>query len=401
MKKVLFVISYLDKGGTERALSNITMNFPKEFEIEILVNSDKVVDYPYKGRIISLGIDEKPRTGSALFQLGVLIKRVKKLRILKKQNHYAACISFLDSANIANIISGKKYCKTIVSVRNSLKEQQKLPQYKYIVNPLVRIFYNSADQIVAVSKGIEWELINFFRLNADKVLTIENGYNIDEICCQGNIPLENTMLSYTQGKKVIVTSGRLSEQKGQWHLIRAFAKVLEQVSDAVLIVLGTGSLEQYLKDVAQKCRVADRILFVGYTSNPYQYVSKADVFVMTSLYEGFPNALAEAVCLGIPCIATDFQTGSREILSPELLNQTDNIRDVQLAEYGILTPVCSGKRYSGNEELEDAEIKVAEAIKILLVDKETNKKYRIQSKIRSESLGIDFTVRKWTSIINE
>lgn len=166
MKRVLFVISYLDKGGAERVLSNITIHFPQEWDIDILVNDDRVIDYPFRGSILTLGIKENPKTDSVFFQLKVLLKRIRRLRQLKKRGNYQACVSFLDSANVANILSGKRFCRIILSVHSSLKQSAKLPQYKYIVNPLVRLLYNYADRIVAVSEGVRKELVNYLGLRS-------------------------------------------------------------------------------------------------------------------------------------------------------------------------------------------------------------------------------------------
>ena len=84
-KKILFVIPYLAKGGAEKILSNITIHFPGEWEIDILVNDDQVIDYPFKGNIITLGVTEKPKLNSVLFQFRVFLKRIRKLRKLKKE----------------------------------------------------------------------------------------------------------------------------------------------------------------------------------------------------------------------------------------------------------------------------------------------------------------------------
>ena len=168
MKKVLFVIPYLVEGGAERALSNITTHFPPEWHIDILVNDDTVVDYSYKGTILTLGFTGKMRTDSVLFQFRVFLRRVRRLRDLKKNGDYQACVSFLDSANIANVLSGRRYCRTVLSVRISLKQSAVKPQYKYVVNPLVKALYGFADKIVAVSAGIREELILDFGLKKEK-----------------------------------------------------------------------------------------------------------------------------------------------------------------------------------------------------------------------------------------
>lgn len=394
MKKILFVISYLDKGGSERALSNITTHFPDDYQIDILVNSDKVIDYPYKANIISMGLDEKPKTGSVLFQLKVLMKRLSWLRKLKSSGEYIACISFLDSANVANILACRKKCKTIVSVRNSLKKQSKLPQYKYIVNPLVKALYNKADKIVACSKGIENELISIYKLKQDKVTTIENGYDIDDIKKKAEESIEPDIKEKISGKKLIVTVGRLTYQKGQWHLIRAFNKLLEEYPDSVLMIIGTGELEGYLKSLVKSYNIEDKVIFTGYTDNPFKYEKHADVFVLPSLYEGFPNALAEAVCLGIPCVTADFETGAREILAPELVGSDEVIDKVTVTRRGVLTPVCSGVKYAFGDVLENNEIELFEGVRRVF------SKNEIELHNCQESfLDIILCINKWKNVI--
>lgn len=399
MKKVLFIISSLGKGGAERALSNLTLHFPDEWQIDILLNSAKLVEYPYRGNILTLEMNETPKMDSILYHFRLLVKRIIRLRRLKKQNEYTACISFLDSANIANILSGKRKCKVIVSARSSLVRQSKLPQYKYVVNPLVKLFYNYADKIVAVSEGIKEELIKHYRLKEEKVIAIGNGYDISEITKKAaEIPDEKEIFLTN---KVIITVGRLSEEKAQWHLIRAFKEVLKKEQQVKLFVLGIGPLERYLKQLTEELDLKEHVFFKGFVKNPYQYIARSQVFIMPSMYEGFPNALAEAVCLGVPCVATDFHTGAREILAPDIKVQEGMIEEITEAEYGILTPICSGIQYKGSEPLEYQEQCLAEAILLLLQNNEKNVEYVKKSYLRSETLGIDRTVQKWVEIIEQ
>ena len=119
MKKVLFLISKLTGGGAERALCNLTLGFPKDVEIDILVNSESDEDYPHAGNVISLGMPKRNKL-SLGYQMIALIRRYYMLVKFKKSKNYDACISFMDSANIANILTGKKYCKTILSRRSWL-----------------------------------------------------------------------------------------------------------------------------------------------------------------------------------------------------------------------------------------------------------------------------------------
>lgn len=399
-KKILFVIPYLANGGAERALSNIIMHFPEEWEIDIVINSDQRIDYSYRGNLITLGIDEKPKTSSVFFQAKAFLKRWRKLRMLKKKNHYLACISFLDSANVANILSGENYCKVVVSVRSSLANQSVLPQYKYIVNPLVRLFYNKADKVVAVSKGSGTELNEVYHIQRQKIEVIGNGYDVKEIYRDAQQEIEQEFQEKMKNKMVFVTFGRLEKVKGHIHLLKAFARVAKQRKDVILLIVGDGSERIRLQNLVAASEIKNKVIFVGYQRNPYKYVSRANIFVIPSLYEGFPNALAEAVCMKIPCIATDFQTGAREIIAPELLNSKKAIEKMTLAEYGIITPLCSENKCTDIEEtLQKAEQELVKAMILLLDDNDLYEYYKSKMAQRSQELDIYSVVKRWINVI--
>lgn len=400
MKKLLFVIPYLVEGGAERALSNITIHFPADWDIDILVNDDTIVDYLFKGNIITLGIRGEAKTDSVVFQFRAFLKRVNKLRSLKNTENYVACISFLDSANVANILTGNRHCKTIISVRTSLKQSAKRPQYKYIVNPLAKMLYNMADKVVAVSEGVREELITAFKLKNQNIITIENGYNLADLQSQAQKELVYKDKVNLDSKRIIVTTGRLSEEKGQWHLIRAFTEVIRKIPDALLVIIGSGEMEGYLKLLARLCGIERNIYFTGHVSNPYQYLYKAEFFVLPSMREGFPNALAEAICVGLPCISTDFRAGARELLAPAMDVQGSGVDRIVETEYGILTPLCSGRQYQDLQEpLEWAEQCLAEAMIKLLTDDDKRNEYREKSKIRRETLRIEAMINRWIEVI--
>ena len=399
-KCVLFVIPYLYEGGAQRALSNIEMNFPDDWEVETLVNSEYKKAFPVKGKVHSLEISEKPKTGSVLFQFRVFLKRIIKLKELKQTGRYDACISMSDSASIANILSGNKHCKTIISVRVSLLASARLPQYKYVVNPLAKLFYNLADTVVACSEELRKELVEEFGIKSSKVIAISNGYDFDKINRLSLEELDDDTKNFVNDKKVIFNAGRLSIQKGQGHLIRAFKRVKEAVPNTVLVIAGEGEQEDYLKTLISDLGLNDSVRLVGHISNVYKYLKRADVFAFPSLFEGFPNALAEAICVGVPCIATDFRTGAREILAPELMNDDKPITEVYYGRYGVISPLCSDKLLMESDELEIQERLLADALVDLLNDDANTNHYRTQCVIRRKSLDIKEAVKTWVTTVS-
>lgn len=404
MKRVLFVIPYLSEGGAQRAISNIVRNLPDDWETDILVNSELSRKYPIKGNVISLNIDKHARTSSLWSQISSFCKRVFYLRKLKDKNEYKACVSFIDSANVANILSsrlgGNKEMKTIVSVRTSLREASKRQvQYRFIVRPLARILYRKADIVVSASEELRRELIDDLKIDKDRVVAITNGFDINEIRQLSKEDLDIVYKERLSGKRIVFTAGRLNIAKNQWHLIRAFSYVKRAIPNSVLVIAGTGELEDYLKGIAEGLGLIEDVIFLGFEKNVYRYSFNSDVFVLPSAFEGFPNALGEALCVGVPCIATDFKTGARELLAPELLFDNTVVEKVTECKYGILTPVCSGIKYGVNDTLEKAEIELANSIIRLISEDQTSKKYRRMSAKRAEDLDIKSAVKKWIDII--
>lgn len=400
MNKVLFCIPYLYGGGSERALSNITTHFPDDWDIDILCNSDTKIGYEYRGNIISLGCERPDNVMSIWFQFKVFLKRCKKLRELKKQNGYKACISFIDSANIANVLSGKKHCKVFVSVRTSLKKSAYLPQYKYIVNPLARLFYNHANQVIAVSEGVKKELIEYVKISSGKITVIRNGYDIAEIENKAKDITDEDIVSRIRKHPTVINVGRLDNAKGQWHLIRAFNKVLETIPEALLVIVGDGGQREYLDSLIDDYNLKDKVIITGFASNPFQYVDSAKVFVMSSIFEGYPNALCEAICLGIPCIAADFISGAREIIAPQLVGTEDQVLEALDSEYGIIIPNLTGEHYKASDSLDVPESIMADAIIDVLQNEEKREQLRQKSMKRRENLSINSFIDEWMGCID-
>lgn len=284
-------------------------------------------------------------------------------------------------------------------MRLSMTSEKSGLLYRLSALPLMKLLYNHADKIVAVSREIEQDAKARFHIPDEKITTIVNGYDVAKIAEQAQRKPENAMPF--EGKRLVVTVGRLDSQKGQWHLIRAFAEVAAREPDVLLCVVGIGDCEPYLKRLIELYHLEKQVLLAGFSDNPFWYDAQAEVFVLPSMYEGFPNALAEAVCCGAPCIATDFHSGAREILAPEMDVMGAQVTEITETSYGILTPLCSGTMYKGTEPLEVAEQQLAEAILLLLQDKEKNQHYRDQSLKRRDMLGIQAVVQDWIRVMEE
>ena len=401
MPKIAIVINSLKNGGAERTVSNLTTNFPEDYEIDILLNNSSEIDYPYRGNIISLDLKpskDKLRIG---YQCVALFRRLSKLRNIKKHSNYQAVISFSESANIANILTGNKYCKVIVSVRVNLSRSADNKLYKYFGFPLVRKLYNRADKVVAVSKGVECDLIDNFGIHKEKVITIANGCDLDRLQKLADEQISEKEKEILKKENVIISMGRLEHQKGQWHLIRALSVLKQKGISFKLLVFGNGGLECYLKGLVHSLRLDENVIFMGFCENPFRVIKRARAYVLPSLYEGMGNTLIEALACGIPCISTDHDSGAREIFAPDTDVRYKVKGNIEYAKYGILVPALDGIEYNYDDAITDEEMILANAIENILMDSNLEELYRKSSFIRAKEFELSKCINQWIAVILE
>lgn len=392
--RLLFIISSLHAGGAQRVLSNLVTNLPENWDIDILINSAEKLTYSYRGNLIDLKIKLPSDLNNIFYQFKVFVRRFSALRKLKKERSYTACISFLESANIVNVLTGNKYCKTILTVHNCLS-QDKSFTYKCI-NSVIRFFHNHADCVVAVSKGVEYDLIKNLGVRKDIVTTIWNGFPLEEIKKRAGLRSERQL---GKNQFTYITVGRCEQQKSQWHLVRAFAHLAKKYDDCRLVVLGEGVLMPYLEQLISAYKIEDSVSLKGFIDNPFAELINADAFVLPSLWEGLPSVIIEAMACSLPVIATDFRSGAREILAPDTDVSFEQKTNIELAQYGILTPVCSGTKHSAEVPLEQQEELLLDAMELMYSDEALRTRYCEASASRALDFSIEKCVEEWERLL--
>jgi len=281
-KKIIFFVGSLEEGGAERVISMLSGYFAAAGEpVELLLYHDKEIFFPVDKRV-SIKVVCKETKSKNLFLNLLWIRRHVKTEAI-------AVISFLAVFNILSIIAslGIKV-PVIVADRND-------PQFvpgNIFIRSIRDFLYRFADGIVLQTKKNQEY---FSKTVQRKSSVIFNPINLSEF---------KGKALRTKKDKTIVSVGRLMPQKNQSMLISAFEKLHHEFSEYKLIIYGDGPSYNDLNTLITSLGIEDFAFLPGSEKNIFEKISSADVFVLSSNYEGMPNALAEAMCLGLPCIST-------------------------------------------------------------------------------------------------
>jgi glycosyltransferase involved in cell wall biosynthesis len=176
----------------------------------------------------------------------------------------------------------------------------------------MRRLYPQADGIIAVSRGVADDVVRITGLDPSRVHVIRNPVITPDLHDLAREDAPHAWLT-DGGDPVILGMGRLTRQKDFPTLLRAFAMMHEDIP-ARLVILGDGAERDMLLGLAGELGVTRRVLLPGFQPNPYAWLGRARLFVLSSAWEGSPNALTEALALGVPVVSTDCRSGPREIL---------------------------------------------------------------------------------------
>ena len=226
-----------------------------------------------------------------------------------------------------------KYPKHLfIRLDNTQSEISRPPWKKSLEKCLIKFFYPKADAIVGVSKAVLEDFKSYSGIKHSKLITIYNPIIKQEIYKKASAPLVHQWFN-PKTMSVIVAIGRLTEQKNFSLLIKSFAKLVENYK-ANLVILGEGPLRPDIETLINRLNVQELVSLPGVVANPYNYLKNADLFVLSSNYEGLPTVLVEALACGCPVVSTDCPSGPKEILDNGkygVLVQTGNIDQLAAA----------------------------------------------------------------------
>lgn len=305
---IAIVLHDLRGGGAERAILRLARGMAAAGRrIELILVRDEGA---YRGEIpsgIGLKVLNRLRVSQSVGALAAHFRRTRPRAVLSALTH-------MNLATVAAARLSRVPLRLVLSERNQIssKAREAAGAWQRMLYRAVPHFYRAADAIVAVSGGVAADLATFGRLPEKKIRVIHNPVFDMDVETRAEAPLTHPWFE-RKGPPIILAAGRLHRQKGFDLLLEAFAIARADV-DCRLVILGEGPERTALLATAERLGLAYDIDMPGFAENPFPLMRRAGAFVLSSRWEGFPNALVEAMACGAPVIATDCPSGPREIL---------------------------------------------------------------------------------------
>lgn len=383
MKKIAFIIPDLYTRGMPRVLENLENEIlSNKYDKYIILLKKKPIRFNVQGRVIEIEKEGE----NILSKFYIFIKRLIKIYNVNKKYKFDYIIGFGMTANIIAILTSK-YGKVIItehnvkSIENNITKGVKNLIYNRTYNFFIKNLYNKANIIVSVSKYIGLDLIKNYGIKKEKICTIYNGVNnkiINKLKYENLSEKENEIFK----NPVIINVGALSPQKGQWHLIKIMPELKKVIPNIQLVILGQGPYYDKLSNLVQSLDLKDSVHLMGVKSNPYKYMYNAKIFVLSSLYEGFPNVLVEAITVGIPVISLDCKSGPRELLQKNF-REKKKINNICWADFGVLVPDMIDYGMKIDIVIKNKEKILKDAILEMLMDENLQDEYRKKASFRA------------------
>lgn len=323
--RVALFVPGLFGGGAERMMIHIANRLAEDYTVDFLVNT---AEGEYTDQL---------RDGITLRELQApyLFAAVGPLARYLWNQQPSTLLSTMDSANLVSIWAkylARSNATLAIRIPNTMSRRTadyETLRYK-LIPWLARLFYPLADEIIAISEGVAVDLAELTGLSTEELAVIYNPVVTDDLHELADEPVSHPWL--TEDVPVILGAGRLVNQKDFATLIRAHARLSER-RDVRLLIIGKGENEESLRTLVDELGTGNSVSFPGFASNPYAYMSRADVFALSSAWEGFGNVLVEAMACETPVVATDCESGPAEIL--------------ENGAHGPLVPVGDADRLAG------------------------------------------------------
>lgn len=389
-EKVMLIVPMLHQGGFERVCVTTARLLEPYYDVTIVLFNSANMAYDVKGlKLIDLQLGVQK---GKLCKIINMLRRSRRVRKLKKELQPKVAYSFGPTANLVNALSRTGKTKVWLGLRNYTDVEEKNK---------IRLFARKADLMICCSRTIEKVLHERFRFQ--KTTTLYNLYDVEQIRADA-ASAEPELPWQDENARYLISMGRDDDMKGFWHMLKVFACVHRQVPDTRLVLLGAGSFAYYRK-LAEDLGIQEAVYFAGMQTEPYKYLKKGSVYLLTSSNEGFPNALVEGMALGLAPVSTDCMTGPAEILVKNYDEtafdqlEREGSKKVIWGDYGLLVPEMSHERNLNAEDISEEENNMAEAVVTLLEDEELLAHYQKAAISRAQCFTYDSYMKQLLKLL--
>lgn len=386
MPKIAFLINSFSSGGAEKVLTTLIQELSRQHIALAVICLEKnfFYDLPDNIKITCLSdFDGREKSIKKLIYIVVFAWRLKQY--VKRQN-ISLVQSHLYRSNYVNILAKILGSAHEVQVVNSgtmskYKNEGLLGKINLF---LIKRLYPKAHLIILKSLGMQHDMQKLFNFTC-KSTVLNNPYDIEKI---ERLKTEEVgSFNFKKEKKYLISVGRFETFKRQDFIIRSMRQ-LSLKEDVELILIGDGVKKDALVELSEKMGMADRVHFLGRVKNPYKYIARSDVYVLSSENgEGFPNVLVESMICRTPVVSSDCLSGPREILAPNTDVGFQLKRGVEKAQYGILFPVGDIDGLS-------------KAVSFLLENEALRETYRVKAYERAHDFSVKKIVEQYKKVLN-
>lgn len=309
-KKIAFFVPRLSVGGAQRVTLTITSGLAERgYEVDL------VLAYPGGGlrdevetsvNVVQLDVPRVPGIG--------LAGGIPKIRSYVRRARPAVFIATMTFANVVSLLStvGDAEGTAIIAAEHDTFGMSDGAKVR-LTRVLARYLYARADHVIAVSEGAAESVATGTRAPPENVSVLHNPIDVAAVREGAERPVDHPWLN-DDGLSVVLGVGRMTPQKDFPTLVRAFDRLQADNDDVRLIIAGQGEGLAELRELVSRLGLSETVDLPGYVDDVYAYIGHADVFALSSAWEGLPTVLIEALACGTPVVATDCPSGPREIL---------------------------------------------------------------------------------------
>ena len=308
--RILHVVESLELGGAERVITDLIVNMPSEIESFVCcLKKTGAMEGRLPNNTVVFELDSPEGNNPKIIVL--LARILKKQRIDVVHGHnwntFIECggaALLAGSIPVVHTIHGM-YIKQMNGITGRIKQILRKSIERWLAGKCCRV--------CPVSDAIKQYTLPHLALPVEKVQTIINGVSVGDTTrsklCRSDLGIRDSAF-------VLCFVGRVAEEKNLFFLFSLMPQLVKEIPDVQLLIVGDGTERNTLEEYSREKGFADHVLFVGFQSEPLDYLACADVFVLPSRYEGISIAILEAMSAGLPVVATDVG-GNREVVVPD------------------------------------------------------------------------------------